>query len=59
MESVPLKSVVIIPTNCEVYSIQPYVIKFVTVLWFSLGTQVSSTNKTDHHKNVIETFLKL
>jgi hypothetical protein len=38
----------------EVRSIQHYVIKFVSHLqqvgaWFSLGTPVSSTNKTDHH----------
>jgi len=29
------------------YSIQHYVIKFVTGQWFSLGTPVSSTNKAD------------
>ena len=34
----------------ELYSIQHYVIKFVIDLqWFSLGTPVSSNNKTDHH----------
>ena len=36
----------------EVYSIQHYVIKFVwlaTGMWFSMGTSVSSTNKTDCH----------
>jgi hypothetical protein len=38
----------------EVYSIQPYVIKFVSELrqvgaWFSPGIPVSSTNKTDRH----------
>ena len=37
----------------EVYSIQNYVIKFVNdlrqVSVFSLGTPVSSTNKTDRH----------
>ena len=32
----------------EVYSIQHYVIKFVCdLVWFSVGTPVSSTNKTD------------
>jgi hypothetical protein len=40
------------PANGEVYSIQHYVIKFVSDLWqvsqrFSPGTLVSSTNKTD------------
>jgi hypothetical protein len=37
--------------HVEVYSIQRYVIKFVgdTGQWFSLGTQVSSSNKTDCH----------
>jgi hypothetical protein len=40
--------------NGEVYSIQLYVIKFVSDLrqvgrWFSPGTPVSSTNKTDRH----------
>jgi hypothetical protein len=34
----------------KLYSIQHYVIKFVIELqWFSLGTLVSSNNKTDHH----------
>ena len=38
------------PVHGEVYSIQHYVIKFVSDLqWFSPGTPVSSTNKTDHH----------
>ena len=35
-------------THGEVYSIQHYVIKFIS-LWFSLGTPMSSTNKTDCH----------
>jgi hypothetical protein len=29
-----------------------------TGLWFSLGTQVSSTNKTDHH-DIAEILLKV
>ena len=40
------------PANGEVYSIQQYVIKFVSNLrqiGFPQGTPVSSTNKTDHH----------
>ena len=47
----------------EVYSIQHYVIKFVSDLrhagrWISPGTPVSSTNKTDRH-DIIEIFLKV
>ena len=40
------------PVHDEVYSIQHYVTKFqwlATGQWFSLGTPVSSTNKTDSH----------
>ena len=41
----------ILGSSGEVYWIQHYVIKFVSdlrkVVWFSLGTLVSSTNKTD------------
>ena len=41
------------PAHAEVYSIQYYVIKFVSDLRqvgsFSQGTLVSSTNKTDRH----------
>jgi len=41
------------PTHGKDYSIQHYVIKFVNDLptgrWFSPGTLVSSTNKTDRH----------
>ena len=33
----------------KVYLIQHYVIMFVSGLWFSPGTPVSSTNKTDDH----------
>ena len=48
------------PTNGKVYSIQHYVIKFVSDLRqvFSPGTPVSSTNKTDHH-DITEILLKL
>ena len=36
------------PVDDEVYSIQHYMIKFVSDLrWFYLGNPVSSTNKTD------------
>ena len=38
------------PAQCGVYSMQYYVIKFVvTGWWFSPGTPVFSTNKTDPH----------
>ena len=41
------------PTHCEVYPIQPYVIKLSLTCsrfdCFLCGTPVSSTNKTDHH----------
>jgi len=53
MQSVPntTKVVSLNPDHGEVYSIQHYVIKFVsdfaTGWWFSLGTPVSSINKTD------------
>jgi hypothetical protein len=47
------------PVHGEVYSIQHYVIKFVSdFLWFSPGTPVSSTNKTDRH-NITEILLKV
>jgi hypothetical protein len=51
------------PFHDKVYSKQHYVIKFVSDLWqvgrwFSLGTSVSSTNKTDHH-DITEILLKL
>jgi len=52
-----------ITTNIdEVYSIQHYVIKFVSDLWqvsgFSQGTPISSTNKTDH-LDITEILLKV
>jgi hypothetical protein len=41
------------PVHGEVYAMQHYVIKLVSDLrqgeWFSLGTLISSTNKTDRH----------
>jgi hypothetical protein len=44
------------------HSIQHYMIKFVSdlqqVWWFSPGTQVSSTNITDHH-DITEILLKV
>ena len=61
MQSVPIitKVVSLNPVHGEVYSIQHYVIKFVSdFLWFSPGTPVSSTNKTDHH-NITEILLKV
>ena len=45
-------------THGEMYSMQHYVIKFVSDLWFSPGTPVSSTNKTDRH-NITEILLKV
>ena len=47
MQSVPITNKVVSsnPAHVEVYSAQPYVIKFVSVLrWF---TPVTSTNKTE------------
>jgi hypothetical protein len=49
------------PVHGEVYSIQYYVIKFVsdvTDRWFSPGTPVPSTNKNDHHY-ITEILLKV
>ena len=53
VQSVPIITKVMSsnPVHHEVYSIQHYVMKFVSNLreglWFSPGTPVSSTNKTD------------
>ena len=64
MQSVPIstKIVSLNPAHGEVYSIQHYVIKFVSNLrqvgGFCLGTLVSSTNKTDHH-DITEILLKV
>jgi len=54
VQSVPITTNVVSSSavHGEVYSIQHNVIKFVSDLtgrWFSLGTPVPSTNKTDHH----------
>ena len=50
------------PAHGKVYSIQHYVIKFIsefaTGRWVSPGTPVSSTNETDHH-DLTEIFLKV
>jgi hypothetical protein len=46
------------PADGEVYSIQHYAIKFATCWWFSLGTPVSSTNKTYLH-DIAEILLKV
>ena len=50
------------PGSGEVYSIQHYVMKFVSDLrhgrWFSPGPPVSSTNKTDRH-DITEILLKV
>jgi len=59
MQSVPIA----INVHCEVYSIQHYVIKFVTDLrqtgwWFSLNTPVSSIIKTGRH-DIAEILLKV
>jgi hypothetical protein len=62
MQLVPITTNVVSsnPTNGKVYSIQHYVIKFVSDLRqvFSPGTPVSSTNKTDRH-DITEILLKL
>ena len=55
MQSVTINTEIVSsnPAHAEMYSIQHYVIKFVSDLWagrqFFLGTPVSSTNKTDCH----------
>ena len=57
----PTKQTKVVSSNAdhgEVYSIQLYVIKFATGLWFSLGTRISSINKTDRH-NIAEILLKV
>jgi hypothetical protein len=51
VQSVPIITKVMSsnPVHREVYSIQHYVIKFFSNLWFSSGTPVSSINKADRH----------
>ena len=64
MQSVPITTNVLSsnPTHGEVYSIQHYVIKFVSDLrqvgGFLPSIPVSSTNTTDCH-NITETLLKV
>ena len=65
MQSVPITTKVVSssPVHDEVYSIQHYVIKFISDLivtgrWFSPDTPVSATNKTDCH-NITEILLKV
>ena len=62
MQSVPITTNVVSsnPAHGQVYSIQHYVIKFVSDLrqvCFSQGTPASSTNKTDRH-DITEISLK-
>jgi len=54
VQSVPIPTIVVSSNSGrgEVYPLQHYVMKFVVSVagwWFSLGTLVSSTNKTDRH----------
>jgi hypothetical protein len=63
VQSVPITIEVVSlnPSHGEVYLIQHYVIKFVSDLrqvWFSPGTPVSSTNKTDRFA-IAEILLKV
>jgi len=64
MQSVPITTKVVSLNSAhgEVYLIQHYVIKFVSdmqqVGWFSPGTTVSFTNKTDRH-DITEILLKV
>jgi len=64
MQSVPITTRVVSlnPTHGEVYSIQHYMIKFVSdlrqVSGFHRVLQVSSTNKTDRY-NITEILLKV
>jgi hypothetical protein len=56
---IPTNVVSLNPTHSEVYSIQHYVIKFVSYLWQVGGFfVVSSTNKTDRY-NITEILLKV
>jgi hypothetical protein len=64
MQSVPITTKVVSsnPIHDELYSIQHYVVKFVsdfaTGPWFSSGTSVSSINKTNRH-DITEILLKV
>jgi hypothetical protein len=64
VQSVSITSILVssIPVLGEVYSIQYYVIEvcqwLATGRWFSLGTPVSSNNKTDHH-DITDILLKV
>ena len=58
MQSVPITTKVVNPTHGEVYSIQHYVIKFVSDLRQVGGSPVFSTNKTDCH-DITELLLKV
>ena len=62
MSSIIAKVVSSNPAHGEVYSIQNYVVKFVSELpqvgCFFPGTPVSSTNKTDRH-DITEILLKV
>jgi hypothetical protein len=60
MQSVPITTNVVSsnPAHGEVYLVQHYVIKFTACQWFSPGTTVSSTSKTDRH-DITEILLKV
>ena len=61
MQSVPITTNIVwsSPAQKRVYSIQHYVIKFVSESWwFSSGTPVFSTNKTHRH-DITEILLKV
>ena len=64
IQSVPITKKVVSskPVQGKVYLIPHYMIKFVSDLWqvggFSPGTEVASTNKTDHH-NKTEILVKV
>jgi hypothetical protein len=58
--SITTKVLSLNPVHDEVYSIQHYMIKFVseTYQWFSPSIPASSTNKTDRH-DIAEILLKM
>jgi hypothetical protein len=64
VQSVPITTKVVSsnPVHGELYSIQHYVIKYVSDLWqvngFLLVLRYFSTNKTDHH-DITEILLKV